>query len=378
MGLFGPPDIDKLKQKKDVKALIRALGNQSFLPDLRKQAADSLGALGDKCAVDPLIKALGDREYLVKKHAAMALGELRDPASFPALKSGFKDASGDFRKYVAAALVQVAGGSVPLLTELLVAFKFESAGIRGNVAAALVQLAGGSVPRLTELLGMWEMREETSSIIKALGASGNPAAVTPLTRIMMTSSWKEREEACLTLDALHWMPTEDEAGIWYHIVKKDWPQVVKAGATAVVPLCSAGWENEVTKEAAKALKKIGTPAVEPLLAILSEGTIGDAFAAEMLGALGDGRAIEPLLAAINGEDKELAIAAARSLVRLYKSRKITAQQKQLILGNRDLITGKKTYVDEPIPEQHKDFGGKLCAAHTDDTPRISKSVDFPL
>jgi HEAT repeat protein len=48
-------------------------------------AADVLGEFGDKSAVQPLSKALGDRDSAVRGAAAEALGRLGDPAAVPAL-----------------------------------------------------------------------------------------------------------------------------------------------------------------------------------------------------------------------------------------------------------------------------------------------------
>ena len=56
MGLF-KPNIEKLKARKDVKELIRALGNSDWY--VRASAACALGEIGDARAVEPLIKALG-------------------------------------------------------------------------------------------------------------------------------------------------------------------------------------------------------------------------------------------------------------------------------------------------------------------------------
>ena len=47
MGLFGPPDIDKLKANKDVPGLIKALGYEK-----------RLGWIGDSRAIGPLTEAL--------------------------------------------------------------------------------------------------------------------------------------------------------------------------------------------------------------------------------------------------------------------------------------------------------------------------------
>ena len=52
---------------------------------VRISAAEALGKLGDKRAVQPLLAALKDERSDVRAQAAMALGKLRDPQAFDAL-----------------------------------------------------------------------------------------------------------------------------------------------------------------------------------------------------------------------------------------------------------------------------------------------------
>ncbi len=75
MGLFGPPDVAKLKAKGDVPGLIKALG---YAKDagVRRAAAEALGQIRDATAVEPLIAALRDQDTGVRMRAAEALGRL--------------------------------------------------------------------------------------------------------------------------------------------------------------------------------------------------------------------------------------------------------------------------------------------------------------
>lgn len=57
MPLFGPPDVKKLERKKNVPALVEKLNDA---PDweVRKSAAEALGRIGDKSAIDSISGAL--------------------------------------------------------------------------------------------------------------------------------------------------------------------------------------------------------------------------------------------------------------------------------------------------------------------------------
>jgi HEAT repeat protein len=74
----GIPNVEKMRQKKDVKGLIKALGDEKD-SDVRGNAAQALGTIGDARAVEPLIiRALGDSDYRVRWNAAEAIGTIGD------------------------------------------------------------------------------------------------------------------------------------------------------------------------------------------------------------------------------------------------------------------------------------------------------------
>ena len=75
MGLFGPPNIEKMKVKRNVKGLIKALGYQKDKL-IRQHAAEALGFIGDTHAIEPLIATLKDNDRWVRDEAADALNKL--------------------------------------------------------------------------------------------------------------------------------------------------------------------------------------------------------------------------------------------------------------------------------------------------------------
>ena len=54
-----PPDVEKLRKKRSVRGLIRALGYEQDAK-VRRAAAEALGSIGHPRAVGPLITALND------------------------------------------------------------------------------------------------------------------------------------------------------------------------------------------------------------------------------------------------------------------------------------------------------------------------------
>ncbi len=78
MSLFGPPNVEKMKARRYVKGLIKALGYPND-DKIRSGAARALGEIGDVSAVEPLITALKDGNWDVCLAAAEALLQIGDP-----------------------------------------------------------------------------------------------------------------------------------------------------------------------------------------------------------------------------------------------------------------------------------------------------------
>jgi 3-methyladenine DNA glycosylase AlkC len=85
---MGEPNILKMKAKKDVKGLIKALTDEDKY--VRKQAAWALGQMGES-AVERLIRALKDEEEAVRSRVAEALGKIGDARAVEPLIQALKD-----------------------------------------------------------------------------------------------------------------------------------------------------------------------------------------------------------------------------------------------------------------------------------------------
>jgi len=75
--------------KASVKPLIKALKDGNW--QVRWNAAEALGELGDKTAARALIKTLNDENFLVKKTAAASLGNIGDENAVEPLKNLLND-----------------------------------------------------------------------------------------------------------------------------------------------------------------------------------------------------------------------------------------------------------------------------------------------
>jgi HEAT repeat protein len=387
MGLFGSPNVRKMEAKRNVEGLIKVLRSRGDI-GVRKEVAGALGRIGDARAVEPLIKALQHFAYDVRKAAASALGQIGDTRAVEPLIAALNDEDRDVRSPAARALGQI--GDTRAVEPLIAALNDDKSGWSVRTAAVDALERFGEARAFEALIATlkdsdWSVRE---AAVKALVKIGTPA-VEPL--VAALKDWRVRAGAAEALAKIGWRPAQDEIGATYWVLRQQWKKCVEIGAPAVEPLIVALSDWERQKAAAGALAQIGVPAVEPLIAVLKDrDSYRLSYAASALGQIGDTRAVEPIIAALNDDENDRSVleaaidalerfgearavealiaalkksntlvrkAAARSLVKLYQSRSLSATQKQLILDQRGCMS-----------EAHTDVTSEPCRSsgiHTD-------------
>jgi len=232
MALFGPPDVSKLRDKQDVTGLTKALGYKKD-ENLRWRAAYALSEIGDARVVEPLISALTSDVGLVRHEAAEALGKIGDARAVEPL--------------IAALTSDVGCPAAEALGKI---------GDTRAVEPLIAALTSDACFQATE----------------ALGKIGDARAVEPLIAALTS---KVRMQAIEALGKI-------------------------GDARAVKPIIAAIGENETISfrmTVTAALGKMGVPAVEPLIAALKDQSEDvRCCAVDVLGMIGDARAVEPLIA----------------------------------------------------------------------------------
>lgn len=224
MRLFGgPPNVEKLKAKRDVPGLIKALDYQ---PDgsVRKAAAEALGEIGDPGAFEPLVIALKKNDRFVRQSTARALGKIGDARAVEPLIAAFRDTRGGSCEAAIDALVEI-----------------------GKVA----------VEPLIAALAYWEgnVRMAAAGALKKIGQP----AIQPLIAALKNWNAVHRKAAAYVLEALEWKPANDETGVIYWVAMQEWDRCVQMGAVAVEPLVAAldytlGEDRQAVAEALDRLK----------------------------------------------------------------------------------------------------------------------------
>jgi len=214
MPLFGPPDIEKMKQKRNIRGLVKAL--KHFNADIRCEAAKALRTIGDVRAVDPLIAALQDKSAYVRCDAAGALGAIGDARAVEPLSAGLQDTetASPLHTCLCAEAAKALGaiGDARAVNLLIAALQDKDVFIRKQAAEALGKIGDmHAMQPLIAALGNESKSDynASESIKKAISKLGKAAE-----------------------------PTQDEDRAWYWIGRGEWEMCARIGAPAVMPLIS--------------------------------------------------------------------------------------------------------------------------------------------
>ncbi len=262
--LFGPPNIEKLKQQRDVNRLVKALSHKD--PRIRRIAAKALGELCDLRVLKPLSAMLEDQDVYVREAVTEALGRLGGPDVVDPLVSALRDEDQDDGQWVRVKAIRaLAGLGDPRAIEPLLAALKEHPELWGEIDVALKSL----VPA-TDL----RRRAEVQALV-------HESEVLVMIEYLKTG-WR--------MSSQPWQTAAERLG-------------ELGDSRAVEPLIVAlnYRKNDTHRYAAEALGKLGDRrAVGPLIATLKNAdTVLAEKAAEALGKLGDPRAVDPLIAFVD-------------------------------------------------------------------------------
>lgn len=318
----------------DSTPVITALLASESEPRLRRAAALALGKLGDRRATAPLLSILGARseDQALRQAAAVALAQLRDPASIPALESLL--AEPDVVMIVLGIRALAETGRAEAVPSLV------RAGLDAAREAA-ARRPGDSVEAFRRLVDAMTIRIE---VVQALGRLGEPggwplieqalaAGTIPATSVealrLRERQYELRRSAILALAGMR-DQRRAHRGLMRGLGDRD-PKIRAEAARAVglrgaregVPLLHQALRDrdpEVRWEAAVALSALGAKEAVPALrrALTDPHPRVVAEAARSLGRLGaeDARAsLEAILRARQEDEVREAAAEALSALR---------------------------------------------------------------
>jgi HEAT repeat protein len=178
------PDVDTLRQQKDIPALIRALRYNDF--EVQTSAAQALGSLGNE-GINRLILALKDKDRDVRLGIIEALSGIRDQRAVPPLIELLNDTSSEVRWETTIALGEIGGPDV--ISPLKNALRDPDKYVRYGAASALLKTGWNPVSdeeRAFYYVGMQEWQR-----VKDCG----PAAISALSLVLQDPDSSVRIEA---------------------------------------------------------------------------------------------------------------------------------------------------------------------------------------
>jgi HEAT repeat protein len=174
----------------------------------RPQAIDALGRLHSKRAVEPIIATLKNPDRFSTSVAMQALGEIKDSRALQPLCTLLKNRDEVVRRFAATALGQLDDpGAIGSLTTAL---KDTDDGVRANAAKSLGELKNAEA--VNALIAALKDSEESVRVaaVDALGSIGDASAVTPLLATLKSAKGRVRWQTASAL-AMFSTPESDDA-----------------------------------------------------------------------------------------------------------------------------------------------------------------------
>ncbi len=187
-----PVMLEEEKVKDEIDIQIDLLKDPDWV--VRREAAITLGEMGDERCVEPLCKALYDGDWQVREVAVEALGQIGSPAVEMLIKM-VRD--WDVRKYVIMALGKIRDERVldPLMLQL------RSDEFKDDATNALVELGEPALERLIKALKDKDEMVRKQAVL-ALGRIKHGGAVDPLIEMLADADWFTRLTAAAALEAI--------------------------------------------------------------------------------------------------------------------------------------------------------------------------------
>lgn len=265
---------------------VEALGACLVDRELSVQEAASgiLASIADERVYGPLVVALRSADWIVRMHAAKALGRVKNRAAVDPLIPLLQDKVKAVREEVATALASIGEAAIPSLLEALQHTEWL---VRLH---AVESLGKTKSPRAVEPLLALLFNDQDSAvredIVKALGDIGDPQAVE-----FLFAAMREPGLRTLAVEALGRIGDRRAVPVLIEVVAGTCPPDVPRAVAG----CGDQWSEEVITQAAaaRALGIIGDDAAVPALVIALESTFTRAEAAAALAKFGS--KVVPLL-----------------------------------------------------------------------------------
>ncbi len=366
MLLFGRPNIEKLRQKRDIAALSRALDYEKD-PLVEAEAARALGQLGGEEALEHLTRTIQEMDdgYRrgnedLREAILLVLPEMSPEHAMEPLSLALKQESLRVRQAAAIGLGKV--GDEYAIGALLMVLKRRDSAMYRAVGQSLAHIGlrmdeEKRRKRIIEPLAhilrndRLDIRDPGIVTLEWMGWERDGSYVPPTDEEVSQDKKELRAVVFDSLQQMGWQPDQSTLGAAYHVMQGEWDTCVAIGQPAAEPLISAlkdddqevckgafqslvrlgkvvgedliealKHEKAVVRQASfQALHKIGIPILNELVASLEhENPEVRRSSAIMLGQLKDPGAVLPLIHAFRDIDWDVRAYAYKSMMNIGK------------------------------------------------------------
>jgi HEAT repeat protein len=345
MPIFGPPNIEKLKKRQNVPGLIKALDyvkNDS----VREQAVEALGELGAKGASEPLLSLLNENQERPDTGLILtALEKIKDKRSVPALVGRIRARGADAGPRELLVLQSIGQPSVDPLLQVLKE-QAQDAKQALILIRVLEKIGGDKVASGLLTLVSPDYPSLIIELAETLERLGSQSALEPLSAALVAAPeepWAARIAG--VLKRMGWIPVSDTDKAACSLAERNWDE----------------------------LEAIGTPAVDMLITLLGRGTSSEtAKTIEILGRIGDERAVEPVLALLSHKSPDLASRAALTLGKIGRGRNVVEELLQAAVDSNS--SQVKNAAEQALVEIGKEAVFPLLAHLNSGDPRERKAA----
>ena len=337
--LFEPekPKVEWMERKKDVEGLIKAMNYKRVSSkgciityNIPEKAARALGRIGDERAIKPLLEVLKDSAIhsSLEREAKEALVKIGKPSVEPLIQI-LKDKDANYRLRRSAAEILGRIGDKRAIDPLIQALEDEDSYIRASAVKALGKINAKDKRVIKSLIKAlkdeWEVGVEAAKAL-TLKEIDDERVVEPLLNFLRSNSKLKHEEIRKQAKKMADKKTYEELDRTIDHVASGTSLKTKAMAMAMMLLVEAREAIEPYEKAEcyvkEALVKIGRSAVEYLIAVLrDEDQSVRKVAVEVLGKIGDSRAIRPLqILLTKDKDENVLKEAKKALETLWQRR----------------------------------------------------------
>ena len=280
-----------------------------------------------RAVVEPLVQMLSDREANLRMHAALALGELHAQEAAPVLVSALEDPDENVRFHAIEALGRIgAAESVDPLSKIAASDNFFLA------FAAVDALSKTDDARVAPLMvSLLDQELLRPAAIETLAAIGDEDCVPALARALNTPG-AEASPIAAALSRIH-ARYDDGLGAGSFIIEAASREIHADGLAALQAAAASGGEHRAA--VVTVMGWVGEPALDALVSLAGEPSLFAAIADSVV-AIGHA-AVMPLIARLEAAAPEARTAAADLLGRLGDRRAVPALQRTLADADAEVI-----------------------------------------